>query len=275
MEALCWIRNRCLRAKKTLGQNFLQSTFLSKRIVASVGLSPEETILEIGCGTGSLTQHLIVTQSYIGVEVDQRLCARLQQQYEGPGIKFLNRDILTVDFTQLRRRQPSSSFKIVGNLPYSISSPILQHLTHHVDVIDLVVVMLQSEVADRIIAEPGSRKYGVLTLIIQYYFSPQLLFSVPPHAFKPQPKVHSKVVRLRPQSNRALQLHDESRFFRFIKTAFSQKRKTLKNCLKGIPRYHQDHLRFLLHELHYPPNVRAEEVSLAHFVELFLSVSNC
>ena len=264
-----------MRAKKNLGQNFLQSTFFSKRIVASIGLNPEETILEIGCGTGSLTKHLIVTQSYIGVEVDQRLCARLQQQYKGPGIKFLNRDILTVDLTHLRSRQSSPSFKIIGNLPYSISSPILQHLTHHVDVIDQAVVMLQSEVADRIIAEPGNRKYGVLTLMIQYYFRPQILFSIPPHAFKPQPKVHSKVIRLCPHSNRALQLHDESRFFRFIKKAFSQKRKTLKNCLKGMPRYPQDRLRFLLHELHYPPNVRAEEISLSHFVELFLSVSNC
>ncbi len=261
-----------VRAKKRLGQHFLNNPSLARRVVAGLNLKLEDTVLEIGCGTGSLTRHLVDRGFYIGVELDTVLCSRLQQKYGGRGIEFLNRDILTLDLGRLRNRFASNGFRVVGNLPYAISSPILQHLARYVDVIDLAVVMLQAEVAGRLVAEPGGREYGVLTLIIQYYFRAEPLFTVPPQAFKPRPKVDSRVVRLIPQPHRLLRSDDERCFFQFVKRAFSQRRKTLRNCLKAITPERQDRLMEKLEELGYPKTVRAEEISLAHFLEIFFSL---
>ena len=261
-----------IRAKKRLGQHFLNNPSLARRVVAGLNLEPEDAVLEIGCGTGALTRHLVDRGLYIGVELDTVLCSRLQQRYGGPGIEFLNRDILTLDLGRLRNRFASNGFRVVGNLPYAISSPILQHLAGYGDVIDLAVVMLQAEVAERLVAKPGGRAYGVLSLIIQYYFRAEPLFTVFPQAFKPRPKVDSKVVRLIPQAHRSLKPADEGCFFQFVKRAFSQRRKTLRNCLKEITPKGQERLTEILEEFGYPKTVRAEGISLAHFLELFRSL---
>ena len=260
------------RAKKRLGQHFLHKPSLARRIVAGLGLEGNDTVVEIGCGTGALTGDLVGKGPYIGVELDAVLCSRLRQRFGGPGIEFLNRDILTLDLGELRNRHASPGFRVVGNLPYAISSPILQHLARHAGVIDLAVVMVQAEVADRLAASPGGRDYGVLTLIIQYYFRIEPLFAVPPQAFKPKPKVDSKVVRLVPRPHRPLKPEDESAFFGFVKQAFSQRRKTLRNCLKKVEPEAWKRMAETLRELGYPGTVRAEKISLAHFLELFGSL---
>ena len=261
-----------VRAKKRLGQHFLHKPSLARRIVAGLGLQGNDTVVEIGCGTGALTGDLVGKGPYIGVELDAVLCSRLRQRYGGPGIEFLNRDILTLDLGELRNRHAAPGFRVVGNLPYAISSPILQHLARHAGVIDLAVVMVQAEVADRLAASPGGRDYGVLTLIIQYYFRIEPLFGVPPQAFKPKPKVDSKVVRLVPRPHRPLKPEDESAFFGFVKQAFSQRRKTLRNCLKKVEPEAWKRMAETLRELGYPGTVRAEKISLAHFLELFGSL---
>ena len=262
-----------VRAKRRLGQHFLKHPSLARKIVAGLGLEESDTVLEIGCGTGALTGDLVgLGCRYVGVEVDTVLCSQLRRRFNSPGIEFLNRDILTLDLGELRQRHAGHGFKVVGNLPYAISSPILQHLARHAAVIDLAVVMLQAEVADRLTALPGGRDYGVLSLIVQYHFRPEPLFVVPPQAFKPKPKVDSKVVRLIPRPHRPLSPAEESLFFGFVKQAFSQRRKTLRNCLGKVRPEAWSRLSETLRELGYPATVRAEKISLAHFLHLFGSL---
>jgi len=258
------------RAKKRLGQHFLKHPSLARKIVAGLGLEEGDTVVEIGCGTGALTGNLVGQGChYVGVEVDALLYSQLRQRFSGPGIEFLNRDILALDLGDIRKRHAGNGFRVVGNLPYAISSPILQHLARHSDIIDLAVVMLQAEVADRLAAGPGGRDYGVLSLIVQYHFRPEPLFVVPPQAFKPKPKVDSKVVRLVPRPRRPLRPAEESLFFVFVKQAFSQRRKTLRNCLGEVQPEAWARLSQTLLELGYPATVRAEKISLTHFLQLF------
>ena len=259
-----------VRANKRLGQHFLKHPSLARKIVAGLGLEEGDTVVEIGCGTGALTANLVGQGCrYIGVEVDDRLCSQLRRRFSAPGIEFLNRDILTLDLGEIRKRHAGNGFRVVGNLPYAISSPILQHLARHAAVMDLAVVMLQAEVADRLAARAGGRDYGVLSLIVQYHFRAEPLFIVPPQAFKPKPKVDSKVVRLVPRPHRALRPAEESLFFGFIKQAFSQRRKTLRNCLGDVQPEARARLSRTLRELGYPSTVRAEKISLTHFLQLF------
>ena len=259
-----------VRAKKRLGQHFLKHPSLARKIVAGLGPEEGDTVLEIGCGTGALTANLVgLGCRYIGVELDAVLCSRLRERYGGSGIEFLDRDVLSLDLGELRKRHAGNRFRVVGNLPYAISSPILQHLARHSGVIDLAVVMLQAEVADRLAAGPGGRDYGVLSLIVQYHFRPEPLFVVPPQAFKPKPKVDSTVVRLVPRLHRPLRPAEESRFFGFVKQAFSQRRKTLRNCLGEVQPETWARLAGALRELGYPGTVRAEKISPAHFLQLF------
>lgn len=259
-----------VRANKRLGQHFLKHPSLARKIVAGLGLEEGNTVLEIGCGTGALTGNLVGQGCrYLGVEVDDLLCSQLRRRFSGPGIEFLNRDFLTLDLDEIRKRHAGNGFRVVGNLPYAISSPILQHLSRHSAVIDLAVVMLQAEVADRLAAVPGGRDYGVLSLIVQYHFRPEPLFVVPPQAFKPKPKVDSKVVRLVPLPLRPLRPAEESLFFGFIKQAFSQRRKTLRNCLGDVQPEAGARLSRTLRELGYPATVRAEKISLPHFLRLY------
>lgn len=262
-----------VRAKKRLGQHFLKHSFLARKIVSGLGPKEGDTVLEIGCGTGALTGNLVgLGCHYIGVEVDADLCSRLRRQFSGSGIEFLNCDILTLDLGEIRKWHAGKCFKVVGNLPYAISSPILQHLARHAAVIDLAVVMLQAEVADRLAARPGGRDYGVLSLMVQYHFRPEPLFVVPPQAFKPKPKVDSRVVRLAPRSHRPLRPAEEDLFFGFVKQAFSQRRKTLRNCLAEVHPEAWARLAVTLRELGYPATIRAEKISLAHYLQLFASL---
>ena len=266
------MQQELIKAKKKLSQHFLKDRLLAKRIVDSLNLKPNDQVLEIGYGTGALTKFLVGKCFYNGVELDQSLYLKVKKEFDGPKRKFLNRDILSLDLSQLVDTD-NSSLKIVGNLPYGISSPILRHIAHYIDFIDLAIVMLQAEVADRLVATPSSRDYGFLTLFVHYYFDPELLFTVSSQAFKPQPKVNSKVVRLTPRSDYLLSRQYEAPFFQFVKKAFSQRRKTLINCLKMLSSVQQEGLKFELDRLSYSMQVRAEEIPLTHFVELFRTVS--
>ena len=259
-------------AKKSLGQHFLQDRDTIEKIVRSLDLNRQDVVLEIGCGTGALTRRLVENaKQYIGIELDTALFEGLEQSFGEPQAVFLNRDILNVNLYQLQEEYLSSrgKFKVVGNIPYYISSPVLEHLARHNSVVDLAVIMLQAEVADRVVALPGTREYGVLTLMSQYYFQCEELFSVGRRAFRPAPKVLSKVVRLTPKTSRQLLSEQERPFFEFVKKSFSQRRKTLRNCLKGSE-LEEENLQAWLERLNYPPDVRAEKISLADFLSFYL-----
>jgi 16S rRNA (adenine1518-N6/adenine1519-N6)-dimethyltransferase len=233
-------------------------------------------VLEIGCGTGVLTRRLVGNaRQYIGIELDTRLFERLEQSFDASQAVFLNQNILNVDLYQLQREYSPGpeKFKVVGNIPYYISSPILEHLARHTSVIELAVIMLQAEVADRIVALPGTREYGVLTLMSQYHFQCEELFSVGRRAFRPVPKVHSKVVRLTPKTSSPLLSDQEAPFFEFVKKSFSQRRKTLRNCLK-VSEPQEEKLETLLEKLNYPADVRAEKISLEDFIALYLGIDD-
>jgi 16S rRNA (adenine1518-N6/adenine1519-N6)-dimethyltransferase len=264
-----------IKTKKSLGQHFLNNRHTIQRILDNLNLKPDDTILEIGCGTGALTKRLLgTTRQYLGIELDPALFQQLEQNMATPQAVFLNQDILTLDWNRLQAEYlpAGGKFKVVGNLPYYISSPIISQLTQHTDALELALIMLQAEVANRLTAQPGSKDYGVLTLVGQYYFQCEFLFWVGPGAFRPQPKVVSKVVRLTPKPVRQLLPDQEATFLDFVKRCFSQRRKTLRNCLKAFQAEDAGSLKEFLKNRDYAPDVRAERISLDDFIALYLEV---
>jgi 16S rRNA (adenine1518-N6/adenine1519-N6)-dimethyltransferase len=264
------------KAKKSLGQHFLNDRHAIQKIVDSLELKSADSILEIGCGTGALTRQLVgMTRRYVGVELDKHLFQELDQAMAGPQTVFLNQNILTLDWGKLEDEHLLSGrkFKVVGNLPYNISSPIVGQLAGKADILEMAVIMLQAEVADRLMALPGSKDYGVLTVLGQYYFECEPLFLVRPRAFNPPPRVVSKVVRLTPRPARPLLPSQEGPFLSFVKRCFSQRRKTLLNCLKGFRNGDVVKLREFLKGHGYPLDVRAERILLDDFIMLYKELS--
>jgi 16S rRNA (adenine1518-N6/adenine1519-N6)-dimethyltransferase len=266
------MQQKRIKARKSLGQHFLNDRHTIQKIVDSLELMASDTVLEIGCGTGALTKRLVgITRRYLGVEVDTQLFRKLDQTLASPQAVFINQDILTLDWHRLAAEQLLSGekIKVVGNLPYNISSPIITQLARHADLLEMAVIMLQAEVADRLVGLPGSQNYGVLTVLAQYYFECKLLFLVRPRAFIPQPKVASQVVRLTPRTARSLSTSEETPFLGFVKRCFSQRRKTLLNCLRGLQHADVARLREFLKRCGYPLDVRAERISLNDFIALY------
>lgn len=226
-----------MRAKRSLGQNFLRDDSVIKRIVEALDIRADDTVVEIGPGQGALTTLLVERASrVIAIEFDRDLIAPLRVQFHGNGnLKLVNADALTFNFGELNTF--GASIKLVANLPYNISTPILQHLIDHRHLFERLVLMFQREVIDRIAAIPATRERGFLSVIIQECFDLERLFDVPPTAFRPVPKVWSSVVRLRPRPS---DVGDTTEFRSLISRAFAQKRKTLANNLRGFPGFHPE-----------------------------------
>jgi 16S rRNA (adenine1518-N6/adenine1519-N6)-dimethyltransferase len=239
-------------------------------------LTSDDVVLEIGCGKGALTGHILgKVRDYIGVEIDKTLHERLLTR-GGPHARFINQDILEMKLEPLWQRflPDGGRFKIVGNLPYYISSPIIQYLAHHSSLLKLAVIMVQAEVADRLTASPSTKSYGVLTLLAQYHFRVRELFIIPPGAFRPIPQVFSKVLELVPLETKPLRADQEANFFQFVKQAFSQRRKTFLNSIRGRGYGNRQPLVGLLQSLGYSINVRAEAVKIEHFVTLYQNLTS-
>jgi 16S rRNA (adenine1518-N6/adenine1519-N6)-dimethyltransferase len=220
-----------IRAKKSLGQNFLKDPHYLAKIVDAARVGPEDRVLEIGPGLGHLTRELAARAgTVLALELDERLIPLLRNEFSVlPNVEIVQADALAYPYERL-----SGAWKVVANLPYYISTPILQKLISCRSVFSILTLMLQKEVAERIAATPGGREYGFLSVLVQYHAIPRIEFTVPAGAFTPRPEVDSTVISLTVRPEPAVAVTDEDFFIRVIKAAFSQRRKTLRNALKQL-----------------------------------------
>lgn len=249
------------RTKKRFGQHFLHDQQIIRQIVNSVQITAEQTLIEIGPGQGAITMPLLQKfSSLTAIELDRDLIAPLTKQAIQHGkLTLINQDILNVNFDDLFHGQ---SLSIVGNLPYNISTPLLFHLLASSSMITSMTFMVQQEVANRITAEVGHKNYGRLSIMMQYYCQSSYLFHVPPESFSPPPKVDSAVIHITPHKQLNTDLKDKDLFDQLVKTAFSQRRKTIRNSLSS----HVTPEQFEISAIN--PKLRAENLSLEQFILL-------
>lgn len=219
------------KARKRFGQNFLHDDMVIRRIVQSIRPKKGDTLVEIGPGQAAITRPLIEQLNHIhAIEIDRDLFAFLQTEFSAEQLTLHNVDALKFDFSTLSENK----LRIVGNLPYNISTPILFHLLSFRTHIEDMHFMLQKEVVERMAADPGSKTYGRLSVILQYYCKVDYLFTVKPGAFNPAPAVDSAIVRLAPHAEASFDVGSEATFERLVTKSFGQRRKTLRNNLKGF-----------------------------------------
>jgi 16S rRNA (adenine1518-N6/adenine1519-N6)-dimethyltransferase len=248
-------------ARKRFGQNFLIDRACIRRIVAAIEPNETQTLVEIGPGLGALTEALLAHVSRLdAVEIDRDLAAILIEKYARSGLRIHIGDALTFDYASL-----GEPLRIVGNLPYNISSPLLFRFSDCAERLTDVHVMLQKEVVDRMIAVPGSSQYGRLSVMLGYHFHIERLFRIGPGAFRPQPKVESAFARLRPKAATQKTARDPVLFATIVRNAFGQRRKTLRNALAGIVD------ESVMRASGIDPQARGETLSVDDFVGL----ANC
>lgn len=224
--------------QKKYGQNFLIDANILKKIVSAAGITKNDCVIEVGPGIGALTQHLAEHGGQVvAVEIDKKLIPILEETLaDYDNVTVLNEDILKVDIAELaKERNKGQALKVVANLPYYITTPIIMGLFESRAPISDMTVMVQREVAERMQAGPGSKDYGVLSLAVQYYAIPEIVMNVPPVCFMPRPGVGSSVIRLNRRKDRPVEAADERFLFSVIRAAFNQRRKTLANALANAP----------------------------------------
>ncbi|MDF1562750.1 MAG: 16S rRNA (adenine(1518)-N(6)/adenine(1519)-N(6))-dimethyltransferase RsmA [Deltaproteobacteria bacterium] len=265
-----------LAPKKAWGQNFLQDRQVLDRIVSLCHPREGMKVVELGAGLGHLTARLRGRGvEVVAVERDRDLVAILEKLFEGDaGTRIVAADAKTVRLEELCPGVERRDLQVVGNLPYNISTPILFHLLEQQERIGALVVMVQREVAERLGAEPGSKDYGILSIRFGLHFHVEQAFDVAPHAFLPQPKVVSSVVRLEARQRPLAEVGDEAAFARVVKGAFAQRRKTILNSLRSAKLLPPDALREALAEAGIEPGARAETVSIEGFAALTAAVSS-
>ena len=259
--------------QKKFGQNFLIDGNILEKIVNAARITEEDCVLEIGPGIGTMTQYLADrAKSVIAVEVDKNLIPVLRDTLSSyQNVKVINEDILKVDVGRIVREENGGRpIKVVANLPYYITTPIIMGLFESHMPVESVTVMVQKEVAERMQAAPGSKDYGALSLAVQYYSLPEIVANVPPHSFIPRPKVGSCVIRLAKRPTPPLPVEDEKLLFSMIRASFQQRRKTLANGLQNAPdlSISKELAIRTLESLGLNPNIRGEALSLEQFITL-------
>ncbi|MBP1646993.1 MAG: rRNA methyltransferase [Bacteroidetes bacterium] len=222
-----------LRPRKSLGQNFLRDDRISRKIVLAIDLRPADVVLEIGPGEGALTRHLAASGArLVLVELDERAVGRMRELYGGSGVQVLHQDVLTVDLDALAASMSTERLRVVGNIPYYITSPILFHVLDNRHRVRDLTMMVQKEVARRLAAVPRTKEYGILSVFCQLFADVEILFDVQPGSFHPRPDVTSSVVRLVMLDRPRYALRDEQFFREMVRSVYGMRRKTLRNALR-------------------------------------------
>ena len=259
--------------QKRFGQNFLIDAHVLEKIVSAAGITKDDCVLEIGPGIGTMTQYLAESAGQvIAVEIDTNLLPILADTLKDySNVKVINQDILKVDINELVKEYNNGRpIKVVANLPYYITTPIIMGLFESNVPIDNITVMVQKEVADRVQVGPGSKDYGALSLAVQYYASPYIVANVPPNCFIPRPNVGSAVIRLTRYQEPPVQVKDPKLMFKLIRASFNQRRKTLQNGLNNSPEisFSKEEITKAIESLGVSPSVRGEALSLEQFAQL-------
>ena len=257
-----------MRPKKRLSQNFLINDRAARRIVESLNLEKDDLVLEIGAGNGALTKHLLEkAKKVLAVEIDKILCAYLKENFgHRENLEVINQDVLKVNFKDLIPSK--SSCKVVGNLPYQITSPVLSFLIKNKEFIPQGVLMVQKEVAMRICSVPGDRDWSPLSIAVQLYSDVKILFHLKPTSFFPQPQVDSSVIRIVFLPEPRISVPNEALFFKVVRSAFGQRRKTMLNSLSSNLDLPKKEIDLILNKKGIDPQRRAETLSLNEFANL-------
>ena len=272
-ETIAVLQRYGFNFQKKYGQNFLIDTHVLDKIIGAAQIGPDDFVLEIGPGIGTMTQYLAeAAREVIAVEIDTKLIPILQDTLkEYDNVTVLNEDILKVDIRKIAEEMNGGKpIKVVANLPYYITTPIIMGLFESEVPLDSITVMVQKEVADRMQVGPGTKDYGALSLAVQYYAEPYIVANVPPNCFIPRPAVGSAVIRLTRYQEKPVKVNDASFMFKIIRASFNQRRKTLQNGL-----YNSSELRIpkektvaALEEMGLTPTIRGEKLSLEEFALL-------
>ena len=272
-ETIAVLQRYGFNFQKKYGQNFLIDTHVLDKIIGAAQIGPDDFVLEIGPGIGTMTQYLAeAAREVVAVEIDTKLIPILQDTLkEYDNVTVLNEDILKVDIRKIaEEKNGGKPIKVVANLPYYITTPIIMGLFESEVPLDSITVMVQKEEADRMQVGPGTKDYGALSLAVQYYAEPYIVANVPPNCFIPRPAVGSAVIRLTRYQEKPVKVNDASFMFKIIRASFNQRRKTLQNGL-----YNSSELRIpkektvaALEEMGLTPTIRGEKLSLEEFAQL-------
>lgn len=259
--------------QKKFGQNFLIDAHVLEKIISAAGITKDDCVLEIGPGIGTMTQYLAENAGrVVAVEIDRNLIPLLKETLaDYDNVTVINEDILRVDIKALAEEYNGGKpIKVVANLPYYITTPIIMGLFESGVPIDNITVMVQKEVADRMKEGPGSKDYGALSLAVQYYAEPEIVANVPPNCFIPRPNVGSAVIRLTRHKEMPVEVKDPALMFKIIRASFNQRRKTLQNGLGNAPElpYTKEQIAAAIAEMGLTPTIRGEALSLAQFAQL-------
>ena len=257
--------------QKKFGQNFLIDPHVLDKIVNAAGITKDDFVLEIGPGIGTMTQYLAAAAGKVfAVEIDKALIPILGDTLKDfPNVQVINEDILKVDIKKLAEEHNNGKpIKVVANLPYYITTPIIMGLFESGVPVDSITVMVQKEVAERMQVGPGTKDYGALSLAVQYYAEPYIVANVPPNCFMPRPKVGSAVIRLTRHEKPPVEVKDEKLMFRLIRASFNQRRKTLANGLNNSSELTKEEIQQTIEACGFPPGVRGEALTLEDFARL-------
>ena len=279
-ETIAVLQRYGFNFQKKYGQNFLIDTHVLDKIIGAAQIGPDDFVLEIGPGIGTMTQYLAeAAREVIAVEIDTKLIPILQDTLkEYDNVTVLNEDILKVDIRKIaEEKNGGKPIKVVANLPYYITTPIIMGLFESEVPLDSITVMVQKEVADRMQVGPGTKDYGALSLAVQYYAEPYIVANVPPNCFIPRPAVGSAVIRLTRYQEKPVKVNDASFMFKIIRASFNQRRKTLANGLKNSPEldYTKEEIEAAIEALGRGASIRGEALTLEEFAKLADLLSEC